>query len=121
MSRIDRAFRRFQGEGDPEALAFVFDRAAPELARLAAHLVPAAGVPNWPLVGASTLVRGCSGHRPLRPRSRTPPLQRWMPAPRSSPYASPWPCSQATTSAPKPQTSAICFCTSAGSNTIAGS
>ena len=40
MSRIDRAFRRFQRQGDPDALAFVFDRAAPELARLAAHLAP---------------------------------------------------------------------------------
>lgn len=37
---IDRAFARFAREGDPDALAEVFDRAAPRLAILAAHLVP---------------------------------------------------------------------------------
>ena len=42
MSRVDRAFRRFQRTGDPDALAFVFDRVAPELARLAVHLAPQA-------------------------------------------------------------------------------
>ena len=40
MSRVDRAFRRFQRTGDPDALAFVFDRVAPE------HLELAVGDPE---------------------------------------------------------------------------
>jgi RNA polymerase sigma-70 factor (ECF subfamily) len=40
MSRIDRAFRRYRAARDPRALAFVFDRTAPELLRLARYLAP---------------------------------------------------------------------------------
>ena len=38
-SRIDRAFERFRANGDPRHLARVFDATAPELYRLAWHLV----------------------------------------------------------------------------------
>ena len=36
--RTDRSFARFRRTGDPRALARVFDRTAPELWRVAAHL-----------------------------------------------------------------------------------
>ena len=36
--RIDRCFHRYRQNGDPQLLARVFDRAAPELWRVAAHL-----------------------------------------------------------------------------------
>ncbi|MEO6593469.1 MAG: sigma-70 family RNA polymerase sigma factor [Planctomycetota bacterium] len=38
-SRVDRAFGRYQKTGDPHALARVFDATAPELYRIAFHLV----------------------------------------------------------------------------------
>lgn len=38
-SRLDRAFARFRDSGDPTALGEVFDGAAPELLRLASHLI----------------------------------------------------------------------------------
>ena len=36
---LDRAFARFRETGDPAALGEVFDGAAPELLRLANHLI----------------------------------------------------------------------------------
>ena len=36
---LDAAFAQFQGTGDPEALAEVFDATAAELLRVASHLV----------------------------------------------------------------------------------
>ncbi len=38
LDSIERAFRRFEANGDPQALAKVFDAAAPKLRGLAAHL-----------------------------------------------------------------------------------
>jgi hypothetical protein len=37
-SRTDRAFARYRAHGDPHELAFVFDRTAAELLRVALHL-----------------------------------------------------------------------------------
>ena len=43
LGRVDRWFAEFQRSGDPRALARLFDRVAPELARVASHLTLDAG------------------------------------------------------------------------------
>lgn len=61
---VELAFARFQKRRDPQALAIVFDRTAPELLRLARHLAPA-GVDAEDLVQATfvTAIEAAASHR----------------------------------------------------------